>query len=254
MSPRQSGTLRQRGKFERSKRVETCRYVGFAAACHYLAGDSVSGVQYHVASASASRTYTGQPIPQGALSEFFKQVRSVVAASGLLADQGRLADLETVGVSIASRGGISEHFEWTLDRLFTVTDLSDGNPSSVKFPALPGSYVVEISRPFGVLQLIVVAPTAEEVAAILTLGDRYFPAEPLPAQASPTPSKAAEALKSTRRGQVEEPTRARRLGRALDWMEHLPLYRLLLILGGAVAGLAVVVGAAVWVIRWVGAL
>jgi len=202
-----------------------------------------------VASASASRTYTGQPIPQGALSEFFKQVRSVVAASGLL------ADLETVGVSIASRGGISEHFEWTLDRLFTVTDLSDGNPSSVKFPALPGSYIVEISRPFGALQLIVVAPTAEEVAAILTLGDRYFPAGSLPAQAdSPTPAKAAKALKPTERRQVEEPTKVRRLGRALDWMEHHPLYRLLLIIGGVVGGLAAVVGAALWAINWVGAL
>jgi hypothetical protein len=184
-------------------------------------------------SLSGTKRYLDTDLPRSAVAHLFLE-------SGKVAERLGFPVPDTVQVFIVRPGGINEHTEWELDKLFAVTNLGLEGLNSIRMRS-PGSgeFIIELSRSFGALSQMIIAPTAQSVAEIVEIGDKYLPVEPITAEPAPrTPASQIVTGEASRRP----------LSDVLDWLEERPLYRALAIIGAISGGLAAIV----WLLRIAG--
>jgi hypothetical protein len=199
-------------------------------------------------SVSASRHFPEGALPAGALGEFFREVETLVLEKGA-------ERTGTVRVAIDHSGEMTEFADWSIQQLYAVTDLRSGHPIGVTYGELTRSRCeVRADLLNKLLWLNVVAPDAEVASSLLSLGDRYLahPEDSVAAAGTsatlphPNPSTAVAADTSERAPSGN----AGPMPSVLDWFEHLTAYRVLVIVGSAAGGLAVLYG----VVRLIAAL
>jgi hypothetical protein len=188
---------------------------------------------WEMSSSSATRRYLDTDLPRSAVARLFLESAKVVERAGLPAS-------ESVQVFIVRPGGINEHTDWPLDKLFAVMNLGSESLNSIRLTSPgPAEFSIELSRSFGDLSLMVIAPTAQCVAEIVEIADKYLPVAP--AAAAPTPSVPP-------RETVARDDPRRPFSDILDWLEQRPLYRIFAIIGAIGGGIAGIV----WLLRVAG--
>lgn len=188
-------------------------------------------------SVSASRQYPEGALPAASLGDFFREVETLVVEKGA-------ERTGTVRVSIDHSGGMTEYADWSIQQLYAVTDLRTGHPGRVTYDySVPGGlYEVQVHAWLKALWLSVIAPDAQVAGSLLSLGDHYLAHPEPPIAAADTdathphgepPMAAAQASASSPHGSASATTNT------LDWFEHHSAYRVLVIVGSAAAGIAV---------------
>lgn len=184
---------------------------------------------------AANREYPPEPLPSGALGEFFTKVADIAEAQPATRPS-------MVRVVLNHPPDMSEFVAWPIKNLFAVSDLHQGHPGSVAIETGGiGTYMrVKVVAGYKTTALEVMADDPEVVTRVLRLGDVYL-------SGGAAAKQAAGIAASGQPGSEPEPDARTQRG-MLPWLENHPAYRWIVVLTAIVGGIGLLVALMKWLI------